>query len=54
MPSTTRKQQKLMCIAQSIKKGKTPASYSKQAAKVADSMSEAELKEFCESPVKKE
>ncbi len=54
MPSVSRKQQKLMCIAKSIKQGKTPKSYSQQAAKVADSMSEEKLKEFCESPVKKE
>ncbi len=52
MPSTSKKQKRLMCIAQSIKKGKTPASYSKQASKVAESMSEEKLKEFCEEPVK--
>jgi len=54
MPSKSAKQKRLMCIAQSIKQGKTPASYSKQAAKVAESMSEEKLKEFCEEPVQEE
>jgi hypothetical protein len=52
MPSTSKRQQKIMCIAESIKKGKTPASYSTQGAKIARSMSEEKLKEFCETPVK--
>lgn len=51
MPATSEKQRKLACIAYSMAKGETPKSYSKQAAKMADSMSEAELKEFCESEV---
>lgn len=53
MPSKSEKQKKLMCIAQSIKQGKQSKSYSKQAAKVADSMSEKQLKEFCEEPIEK-
>ncbi len=52
MPSTSKKQKKLMCIAESIKLGKTPDTYSKRAAKIAESMSEEKLKEFCEAPVK--
>ena len=51
MPPKSTRQKKLMCIALSIKKGKAPRSYSQQAAKVADSMKEASLKEYCESPV---
>ncbi|APV44845.1 hypothetical protein Dform_01523 [Dehalogenimonas formicexedens] len=54
MPSTSKKQQKVMCIAESIKKGKTPAGYSRQAAKIAGSMSEEQLKEFCETPVREQ
>ncbi|PPD57454.1 DUF3008 family protein [Dehalogenimonas etheniformans] len=53
MPSTSKRQQKVMCIAESIKRGKTPASYSRQGAKIARSMSEEQLKEFCETPVEK-
>ena len=53
MPSTSEQQRTLMCIALSIKQGKTPSSYSKEAAKMASEMSEAQLKDFCEAPVKK-
>ena len=53
MPATSKAQKTLFCIALSIKQGKTPASYSKQAAKMADSMSEEQLKDYCEAPVKK-
>jgi len=54
MPSKSTRQKRLMCIAQSIKQGKKPASYSPQAARIADQMTEAQLKEFCEAPVEKE
>lgn len=53
MPATTTKQRTLFCIAESIKEGKTPASYSKQAAKMANTMSLEKLKEYCEVPVEK-
>ena len=53
MPATTDTQRTLMCIAWEIKKGNTPASYSKQAAKMAEQMSMQQLKDFCESPAKK-
>lgn len=53
MPATSKKQKTMFCIAQSIKEGNTPKSYSKQAAKMADSMSLKKLKEYCESPVEK-
>lgn len=53
MPATSSKQKTLMCIALSMKKGKTPKSYSKEAAKVADSMSEQQLADYCQVPVKK-
>jgi hypothetical protein len=43
-----------MCIALSMKHGKTPKSYSKEAAKISDEMSEEQLKEFCEEPIKRE
>jgi len=48
MPATSENQRKLMCIALSIKKGDTPSSYSKQAAKMASEMSEQQLKDYCE------
>ena len=48
-PSSSRQQQKLMCIALSIKLGKTPKSYSAEAAKMAETMSLAELKTYCRS-----
>ena len=47
-------QKKLACIALSIKRGETEASYSKQAAQMAESMSEEKLSEWCKGPVKKE
>ena len=47
-------QRTLACIAASIKEGKTPASYSAEAAKRADSMSLEKLQEWCKGPVKKE
>ena len=46
MPVSTA-QQKLACIALSIKRGETKASYSKQAAEMAKSMSEEKLSEWC-------
>lgn len=53
MPSVSENQRKLMCIALSIKKGETPASYSKEAARLASEMSEEQLAEYCEPKVKK-
>ncbi len=54
MPSSSEKQKKLMCIALSMKQGKTPKSYSREAARISEEMSEEQLKEFCELPVAKE
>ncbi len=51
MPSASRKQQTLMCIALSIKQGKVPNSYSRAAARISRQMNEEQLKEFCKSPV---
>jgi len=52
MPAESEAQRKLMCIALSIKRGKTEKSYSAEAAKLADSMSEEELVQYCGSKVK--
>lgn len=41
-----RKQQKLFGIALSIKRGKTPASYSPEAAKIAKALSEEKIREM--------
>jgi hypothetical protein len=51
---TSESQRKLACIALSIKRGETKKSYSKAAAKMADTMSEEKLAEWCKGPVKKE
>lgn len=46
MPAVSEAQRRLAGIALSMKRGKTPRSYSKEAAKMADSMTEAELEKF--------
>ena len=53
MPATSEAQRKLMCIALSMKRGKTERSYSKEAARLAESMSEEDLVDYCGSKVKK-
>ena len=52
MPATSKSQRTLFCIALAIKKGETPATYSKQAAKMAETMSLDKLAEYCKPPVK--
>ena len=47
MPATSEKQRTLFCIALSIQRGETPKSYSAQAAKMAETMSEEKLKHYC-------
>jgi len=47
-------QKTLACIALSIRRGKTKASYSKQATGMAKSMSESKLAEWCGGEIKKE
>ena len=47
-------QRKLACVALSIKRGETKASYSSEAAKMAESMTEEKLSEWCGGEVKKE
>ena len=54
MPAKSTKQKKLMCIALSMKSGQTPKSYSKQAARLADSMTEESLEDYCESTSEEE
>jgi len=49
LPAESDSQRRLFCLALSIKQGKTPASYSKQAAKIAGQTSEQQLTEFCEN-----
>jgi hypothetical protein len=51
MPSRSVKQKKLMCIAESMKKVKTPKNYSPAAARISEQMNEEQLKEFCENPI---
>ncbi|MBA7661728.1 hypothetical protein ES703_69748 [subsurface metagenome] len=47
MPSVSDSQKTLACIALSIKRGETARSYSKKAAKMADSMTEQQLSDYC-------
>lgn len=49
----SRQQLQLFGIALAMKRGKTPYSYSKQAAKIARSTSEAELERMIKEGVKK-
>jgi len=51
MPATSKNQRTLFCIALSIKRGETPRTYSAEAAKMADEMSEKQLSDYCENPV---
>jgi len=53
MPATSEAQRRLMCLALSIKLGKTPASKSAEGARLAKTMSLKDLYEFCRSEVKK-
>ena len=53
MPAVSKKQKTLACIALSMHQGKTPKSYSKQAAKMSMSMSESEMKKMCKMPMEK-
>lgn len=48
MPATSEAQQKLMAIALGIKRGEIPKSYSSEAAELADSMTEAQLRDFAQ------
>lgn len=53
MPAVSKEQRRLFGIALSIKRGETPKSYSKEAAKLARTMSEKKLEEYARKPVKK-
>lgn len=46
MPAVSEKQRKLMAVALAIKRGELPRSYSKEASRLADSMSEQQLRDF--------
>ena len=50
MPAVSEAQQKKMGIALSMKRGKTPKSYSPKTAKMAESMSEEKLEEMASFP----
>jgi hypothetical protein len=52
MPKS-KNQRTLACIALSMVRGKTPKSYSAEAAKMADSMTEEKLSEWCKGPIEK-
>lgn len=53
MPATSEAQRTLFCIALAIKRGETPKSYSKEAARLAEENSEETLRDYCKAPVKK-
>jgi len=50
MPAASERQRKLAGIALAMKRGETPRSYSKEAAKMADSMTEGQLEEYARKP----
>lgn len=50
MPPVSEAQRKLAGIALAMKRGETPRSYSKEAAKMAASMTEEQLEEFARKP----
>lgn len=52
MPAKSKAQRRLFGIALSIKRGKTPASYSKEASKIASSLPEHKIREFTVNPKK--
>jgi len=52
-PATSEEQRALYCIALSIKLGETPATYSEEAARMAEEMPEETLRDYCEGPAKK-
>ncbi len=54
MPPVSEEQRRLAGIALSIKRSQTPRSYSKEAAKMADSLTETQLEEFARRVQKKE
>jgi len=49
MPATSDEQRTLYCIALSIKRGDTPATYSEEVARMAQEMDEETLREFCDT-----
>lgn len=54
MPAKSNAQRKLMAIALGIKRGTAPASYSSEAAKLAETMSEKDLEDFASKSVVKD
>lgn len=53
MPATSESQRRLMCLALSMKKGKTMPNVSEAAAKMANTMTMKQLEDFCKPAVKK-
>lgn len=52
MPAVSKKQKRFLSIALAIKKGKTPKSYSPEAAKAAETMSKKALEHFARTKEK--
>jgi len=52
MPAESEEQRRLMAIALQIKRGELPASYSPEAAKLARTMTERQLRDYAKKPVK--
>ena len=48
-PAVSEAQRKLFCIALSMKRGETPKSYSKEAARLAEQNDEKTLADYCHS-----
>ncbi len=52
MPSISKKQRTLACIALAIKQGKGSHLKNERSVAMAESMTEEQLEEFCKQPVK--
>lgn len=53
MPAVSERQRRLAGIALAMRRGETPMDYSHEAAEMARSMSEKELRKYASKPVKK-
>ena len=53
MPAESEKQRRLACVARNIKLGKSPKWVSKAARQMAESMTLAQLTDYCEGKIKK-
>lgn len=53
MPSKSKEQKTVACMALAMRDGKLSKNYSKQAAKMAESMTREQLEDYCKMPIAK-